>query len=242
MNDLEKALIEKIRAVCETSIADDGLVLLDAGDVLGLVSEPSRLTAALAKANAQTEHFEREWYLRGDQIEDLQADMRRLRDQFTAGVQRYREALQGWVASCDSCDGRGVLVFSRESGKSPDRIDCAGCAPFRVLLAEPKDTQPTVNMNHWPECVPPDEVGARGSCICDGKGMATPTIAGNYSSSCMGCGRRMDSADKRCILCTDCVGAPHAELEQYRTLLQRWIGGHAPFDETVATLQGAKHD
>jgi len=142
MNDLEKALIEKIRAVCETSIADDGLVLLDAGDVLGLVSEPSRLTAALAKANAQTEHFEREWYLRGDQIEDLQADMRRLRDQFTAEVQRYREALQGWVTSCDSCNGRGVLAFSRESaGKSPDRIDCAGCAPFRALLPESKDTQ-----------------------------------------------------------------------------------------------------
>ena len=96
MNDREKALIEKIRAACESGIADDGLVLLDAGDVLGLVGE----------------------------------------------VQRYRDALQGWVASCDSCSGRGVLVFSRESaGKSPDRIDCAGCAPFRALLAESKDTQ-----------------------------------------------------------------------------------------------------
>lgn len=30
-----------------------------------------RLTAALAGANAQAEHFEREWYLRGDEIERL---------------------------------------------------------------------------------------------------------------------------------------------------------------------------
>ena len=32
-----------------------------------------RLEAALAKANSQAEHFEREWYLRGDQVEDLLA-------------------------------------------------------------------------------------------------------------------------------------------------------------------------
>lgn len=57
---------------------------------------------------------------------------------------------------------------------------------------------------HWPECVPPDEVGARGSCICDGKGMATQTVTGNYSSVCFSCDRRMDNADKRCHLCTDC--------------------------------------
>lgn len=30
-----------------------------------------RLTAALVKANAQAEHFEREWYLRGDELERL---------------------------------------------------------------------------------------------------------------------------------------------------------------------------
>ena len=33
--------------------------------------EIERLTAALAKANNQAEHFERAWYLRGDMLEDL---------------------------------------------------------------------------------------------------------------------------------------------------------------------------
>ena len=34
-------------------------------------AEIERLTECLKKANAQTEHFEREWYLRGDEIERL---------------------------------------------------------------------------------------------------------------------------------------------------------------------------
>lgn len=33
--------------------------------------EIERLTAALGKANSQAEHFEREWYLRGDELERL---------------------------------------------------------------------------------------------------------------------------------------------------------------------------
>jgi hypothetical protein len=39
---------------------------LDAKDV-----EIARLTAALKRANDQAEHFEREWYLRGDELEQL---------------------------------------------------------------------------------------------------------------------------------------------------------------------------
>jgi Rps23 Pro-64 3,4-dihydroxylase Tpa1-like proline 4-hydroxylase len=34
-------------------------------------AEIERLTAALKRANSQAEHFEREWYLRGDEIERL---------------------------------------------------------------------------------------------------------------------------------------------------------------------------
>lgn len=34
-------------------------------------AEIERLTDALKRANAQAEHFEREWYLRGDEIERL---------------------------------------------------------------------------------------------------------------------------------------------------------------------------
>jgi len=33
--------------------------------------EIERLTAALKKANEQAEHFEREWYSRGDALEDI---------------------------------------------------------------------------------------------------------------------------------------------------------------------------
>lgn len=38
------------------------------------VAEIERLQAALATANANHERFEREWYLRGDEIERLQAE------------------------------------------------------------------------------------------------------------------------------------------------------------------------
>ena len=38
-------------------------------------AEIERLTECLKKANAQTEHFEREWYLRGDEIERLRAEL-----------------------------------------------------------------------------------------------------------------------------------------------------------------------
>jgi hypothetical protein len=36
--------------------------------------EIERLTAALKKANEQAEHFEREWYLRGDELEKLKQE------------------------------------------------------------------------------------------------------------------------------------------------------------------------
>lgn len=41
--------------------------------------EIKRLTGCLAKANANHEHFEREWYLSGDQIASLTAEIERLR-------------------------------------------------------------------------------------------------------------------------------------------------------------------
>ena len=41
--------------------------------------EIERLSADLKKANSQAEHFEREWYLRGDEIERLRAKLERVR-------------------------------------------------------------------------------------------------------------------------------------------------------------------
>lgn len=45
--------------------------------VYAMCDEIERLTACLKKANDQAEHFEREWYLRGDEIERLRADAAR---------------------------------------------------------------------------------------------------------------------------------------------------------------------
>ena len=39
-----------------------------------LRAEVERLTAVVKAANAQAEHFERQWYLRGDEVEALRAD------------------------------------------------------------------------------------------------------------------------------------------------------------------------
>jgi hypothetical protein len=39
-----------------------------------LVAENEALRSSLKKANDQSEHFEREWYLRGDELEVLRAD------------------------------------------------------------------------------------------------------------------------------------------------------------------------
>ncbi len=45
--------------------------------------EIERLRVCLSKANEQAEHFEREWYLRGDEIEQLRTEL---------AVSREREA------------------------------------------------------------------------------------------------------------------------------------------------------
>ena len=42
-----------------------------------LRAEGERLTAVVKAANAQAEHFERQWYLRGDEVEALRADAER---------------------------------------------------------------------------------------------------------------------------------------------------------------------
>jgi hypothetical protein len=48
----------------------------NAAELERLRAEVARLTAALKRANDQAEHFEREWYLRGDEIEAALPAMR----------------------------------------------------------------------------------------------------------------------------------------------------------------------
>ena len=45
-----------------------------------LIAEVERLTQCLAKANEQTEHFEREWYLREAEVERLTKRWHRARE------------------------------------------------------------------------------------------------------------------------------------------------------------------
>ena len=48
----------------------------EAADTIdALRAEKDRLTACLEKANISAEHFEREWYLRGDELDTLRAQL-----------------------------------------------------------------------------------------------------------------------------------------------------------------------
>lgn len=59
-------------APTEQAIQDVAMIARNGIDrVMELDRENKRLVEALAKANEQAEHFEREWYLRGDEIERL---------------------------------------------------------------------------------------------------------------------------------------------------------------------------
>jgi hypothetical protein len=63
----------------KAKIADYEALIRDLTDALRAQpkqeqGEIERLTAALEKANAQAEHFEREWYLRGDELEKLKQE------------------------------------------------------------------------------------------------------------------------------------------------------------------------
>jgi ferritin-like metal-binding protein YciE len=59
-----------------------------------LERERDVLRAGLKKANDQTEHFEREWYLRGDELETLRADAERYR--WLVGSCRFAETDPAW--------------------------------------------------------------------------------------------------------------------------------------------------
>jgi hypothetical protein len=55
------------------------------GGVVFVEQPEPALVAALKKANAQAEHFEREWYLRGDVLEDVVAAAQRVVKDFDTG-------------------------------------------------------------------------------------------------------------------------------------------------------------
>ena len=75
-----------------------------------LRAEKDRLTTCLEKANASAEHFEREWYLRGDEIDTLRAQL--------AEAQRDAEVSKQINRACMELpdDFRIAIELERNSG------------------------------------------------------------------------------------------------------------------------------
>ena len=78
-----------------------------------LRAEVERLTGCLKRANDQAEHFERHWYLRGDEVEALRADAERLRDENAAlAGERLAERLKEAEAAAQA--GRVEMLTALE--------------------------------------------------------------------------------------------------------------------------------
>jgi hypothetical protein len=75
--------------------------------------EIERLTQCLAKANAQAEHFEREWYLRGDEIERQAERARELEEALQAVLECGSTSDQWWVDKAR----KALSATAREVGK-----------------------------------------------------------------------------------------------------------------------------
>ena len=89
MNDkTERALTDEPRGTAaggraEIINAPGYPLMVRAADYNALRAEKDRLATCLEKANINAEHFEREWYLRGDELDTLRAQL--------AEAQRYAE-------------------------------------------------------------------------------------------------------------------------------------------------------
>lgn len=85
------------------------------------LAEIERLTNCLQKANAQTEHFERQWYLVGDERDRLRAENEALR----ADAERYRWLCENRcdVTMCASSTdyGDGDRTFGPRVELDPDQ-------------------------------------------------------------------------------------------------------------------------
>lgn len=85
----------------ERAIQDVAMIARNGIDrIIALERQNKRLAEALLKANAQAEHFEREWYLRGDEIERL----RELSDEMFSALNAQRPS---WVNRYMSPHGCG---------------------------------------------------------------------------------------------------------------------------------------
>lgn len=69
---MQAALIERLQYWADDAFElQPGEIARMRTDIRQAAAEIERLRACLQKANDQAEHFEREWYLRGNEIERL---------------------------------------------------------------------------------------------------------------------------------------------------------------------------
>lgn len=98
--------------------------------ILVLTAENERLAACLKTANEQAERFERNWYLRGDEIDQLRAEVAGLKtgyeayERVNAELKAENELARMRIKEMDLLFGRYILamrsaLIEEEHGKGP---------------------------------------------------------------------------------------------------------------------------
>lgn len=101
----------------EQTIQDVAMIARNGIDrVIELERENKRLAEALANANEQAERFEREWYLRGDEIERLQEVSDEMFAAMTAAPQTKPQPNAGLVCAL------GLKQRLRSVSDEPQRL------------------------------------------------------------------------------------------------------------------------
>lgn len=79
------------------------------------LAEVERLTGCLTQANAQAERFERQWYLRGDELDRLRALIKRARPY----VQAYAAITRTDEVSLDASETAEAMRLSGPTSAGP---------------------------------------------------------------------------------------------------------------------------
>lgn len=117
-------------------VIQDGIGYIQTGNQLvsatpaEYVAEIERLSSALRTANANHERFEREWYLRGDEIERLQRDLaaaRLLLDERIALVHPLTDEPKATLAKTASGGTLRCGQHGLPNEIQGDRIGCRKC-------------------------------------------------------------------------------------------------------------------
>lgn len=91
--------------------------------IQSLHARVQELETGLKKANAQAEHFEREWYLRGDELEASQAQRVPLSDDVLRDAARYRFLAVYCRSTSEHWGGRWSIIVDGPAPKSHDSED-----------------------------------------------------------------------------------------------------------------------